>query len=265
MTFTLYDLIYFFIIYSVLGWCIEVSYHSVTKGIFVNRGFLNGPVCPIYGVGFTVVVICLTPLESNFFLLFVGSVLLTTLLEFITGFVLEKIFHEKWWDYSKEKFNIKGYVCLRFSLIWGAACALTMYFVQPLIIRFVHFIPYKAGITVIIISAAAFVSDITVTVAAIKNIYAQLRIMDEITMKLKKISDSIGEEISEKTIEMVRKTEKGRDEYEELRKKYQMLRNERTFVHKRLSKAFPHLKLEKKYHFSGKLKNDILSKIEKIK
>lgn len=265
MRYNLYDLMLFFIVYSFLGWCIEVIYHSVTKGIFVNRGFLNGPVCPIYGVGFTVVIICLTPLSSDFWLLFAGSVFLTTVLELVTGFILEKIFHEKWWDYSKEKFNLKGYVCLKFSLLWGVACALTMYFVQPMIFRLVCVVPYKAGMTVVIIAAAAFASDITVTVCAIKKICAQLRLMDEITQKLRRISDSIGEEISEKTIEMVQKTEKGRDEYEELKKKYQMLKSERTFVHKRLSMAFPHLELEKKYHFSNKLKNDIKMTIQKMK
>ena len=85
-----YELLWIFIIYAFIGWCTEVSYAAVNRGIFVNRGFLNGPYCPIYGCGVVIVVAVLTPLKENLFFLFVGSFLLTSILEYITGFVLEK-------------------------------------------------------------------------------------------------------------------------------------------------------------------------------
>ena len=113
-----YEVLWIFIIYAFIGWCAEVSYAAVNRGIFVNRGFLNGPYCPIYGCGVVIVVTVLMPLKDNLFLLFVGSVVLTSVLEYITGFLLEKVFHNKWWDYSNLPFNLHGYICLKFSIYW---------------------------------------------------------------------------------------------------------------------------------------------------
>ena len=87
--FTVYQLFWYFCIYSVLGWCTEVVFCTVNTGKWVNRGFLNGPVCPIYGFGVLIVLCVLTPLKDNFFILFAGAALLTSLLELFTGFVLE--------------------------------------------------------------------------------------------------------------------------------------------------------------------------------
>ena len=94
-----YELLWIFFVYALLGWCTEVSYAALVTGKFVNRGFLNGPVCPIYGFGAAIIFLCLEPLKQNLLLLFLGSVLLTSLLELAAGFVLEKLFHQRWWDY----------------------------------------------------------------------------------------------------------------------------------------------------------------------
>ena len=91
--YSIYELLWLFFIYAFFGWCIEVVFCGLNEGHFINRGFLNGPVCPIYGVGGVIVVLCLTPIKDNIFLLFVGSALLTSILELITGFALDKIFH----------------------------------------------------------------------------------------------------------------------------------------------------------------------------
>jgi uncharacterized membrane protein len=96
---TLYNAAWIFLVYAFLGWCTEVVFQAAIRGKFINRGFLNGPVCPIYGFGVLAVIGCLTPLKDNLAVLFFGSVVLTTVLEFITGFVLEKFFCDKWWDY----------------------------------------------------------------------------------------------------------------------------------------------------------------------
>lgn len=113
----LYEAVWIFLIYAFLGWCCEVAFAAVNKGKFVNRGFLNGPVCPIYGFGMLIVVLCLWSLRDKPFLLFLGSAALTTALEFVTGFVLERFFHDKWWDYSDMPFNVKGYICLKFTVL----------------------------------------------------------------------------------------------------------------------------------------------------
>ena len=117
-----YYLLLYFFTYGFLGWCTEVAYATTKQGKFVNRGFLNGPICPIYGVGVSVVIYFLTPLSGNLIFLYVTSTILVTVLEGLTGYFMDKIFHHKWWDYSNQPLNIGGYVCLIFSLVWGVAC-----------------------------------------------------------------------------------------------------------------------------------------------
>ena len=107
---TIYNIMWYFFIYAFLGWCTEVSFFAVKTGKFVNRGFLNGPVCPVYGFGLVIIIMALTPLKDNLLLLFVGSVVITSSLEFLTGWALEKIFHTRWWDYTNNKFNLHGYI-----------------------------------------------------------------------------------------------------------------------------------------------------------
>ena len=141
--FTLEETLWLFLIYAFLGWCTEVAFAAVTRGKFVNRGMANGPICPIYGFGVLAVLFCRQPFRGNFFLLFLGSVVVTSLLELVTGWALEKFFHDKWWDYSNEPFNIKGYICLEFSIIWGLACVLVVDVIHPMIRKLVDLIPVK--------------------------------------------------------------------------------------------------------------------------
>ena len=96
----IYYLMLYFFVYGFLGWCTEVAYATTKQRKFVNRGFLNGPICPIYGVGVTVVVYFLTPYKDNLILLYVLSTVLVTVLEGLTGYLMDKIFHHKWWDYT---------------------------------------------------------------------------------------------------------------------------------------------------------------------
>ena len=117
--FSLYQIFAYFLIYSCLGWCLEVIYAAVTTGKLINRGFLNGPVCPIYGFGMVIVLFALTPLSHNLLLLYLGGVILPSALELVGGWALYKLYHTRWWDYSDYPFNIGGYICLEFSLLWG--------------------------------------------------------------------------------------------------------------------------------------------------
>ena len=119
MDYSVYQLLGLFLVYSFLGWCVEVTFVAVTLGQVVNRGFLNGPVCPIYGVGMLGVLLLLEPISDNILLLFFGGMLLCTAVELVGGWILEKVFHTRWWDYTDQPFNLKGYVCLGFSLMWG--------------------------------------------------------------------------------------------------------------------------------------------------
>ena len=191
----LYYYVYYFLIYAFLGWCTEVAFAAIKTGQFINRGFLNGPVCPIYGAGVSAVAFCLAPVSDNVFLLIFGAMALTTLLEFITGYVLEKVYHTKWWDYSNRLFNIKGYICLEFSVIWGIACAVVIKFIHPIITTFVKALPYRVGVIVLIILSGVMIVDFIITVAGMRRIRTASHILDKISVELRELSDKLGEEI----------------------------------------------------------------------
>lgn len=235
---TFYETAWIFLIYAFLGWCTEVSYAAMESGKFVNRGFLNGPYCPIYGSGVLIVVAVLTPLKDNLLILFFGSFCLTSVLEFITGYILEKVFHNKWWDYSDLPFNIKGYVCLKFSVLWGLACSFIMLVLHPMIFGFIHLIPKMIGIVSLVLLASACLIDCIFTVSSILKFNQRLRIMAEVAEKLKAVSDEIGENIYEKTTEAMEKKET----YEKLSRRYRELAEKKIYGHERLMKAFPGMK-----------------------
>lgn len=221
MPVSFYEVIWIFLIYAFLGWCTEVAYAALDTGKFVNRGFLNGPICPIYGCGILVVVGILTPLKENLLILFVGSMLLTTVIEFITGFLLEKLFHNQWWDYSNEPFNLCGYICLKFSILWGLACTFVMEIIHPLIYKVIHIFPHIPGLIIMIILLVAFASDLGITVASILKFNKRLRLMNEIADKLKVISNEIGENIYENVTGAVEKKEELQEKLEESKENFQ--------------------------------------------
>ena len=101
-----YFFILYFFTYGFFGWCTEVAYAATQQRKFVNRGFLNGPICPVYGIGVGVVVQFLTPFENNLFLLYITSTIVVTVIEGLTGYLMDKLFHHKWWDYTNQPLNI---------------------------------------------------------------------------------------------------------------------------------------------------------------
>lgn len=268
-----YYLVSYFIIYSFFGWCLEVVYQAVEHGKFINRGFLNGPYCPIYGLGVIIVSGALDPIKQNIVILFVGSVILTSALELITGFLLEKIFHMHWWDYSGERFNIRGYICLKFSLLWGIACLIVVRLIHPAIEHFVEDIPHTFGLVFIFMFMIGFVSDMIVTLFAIIHINRRLVLLDGISAQMRKISDKTGEKLFD-AVENAKSykneteelTAAQRAKLEELRKKYKEILENKGTVMKRIEKAFPKLMLDRPRSFREQLielRNDINSKLNK--
>ena len=134
-----------FFIYAFLGWCGEVVYAAAIEKRFVNRGFLNGPVCPIYGLGVVLIAFFMRPFQGSLAALMIGSMILGSALEWAAGYLLEKIFRQKWWDYSNEPHNLNGYICLRFSVLWGFAGAVVVRFVVPATSHLVNLIPRPMG------------------------------------------------------------------------------------------------------------------------
>lgn len=202
-----YEFVWIFFIYAFLGWCSEVAYAALNTGKFVNRGFLNGPYCPIYGFGVVMVVAALTPLKESLIVLFIGSFFLTTTLEYATGLVLEKIFHNKWWDYSNLPFNLRGYVCLKFSILWGLACVFIMRILHPVIYKFIVTIPHLAGMVLLVIFSSGFGIDFCVTVSTILKFNKRLKLMNEMAQKMHLLSDEIGENIYEGVTSLKEKSE----------------------------------------------------------
>lgn len=211
-----YSILYFFV-YGFLGWCTEVIFAAFKQHRFVNRGFLNGPICPIYGVGVTLVIACLEAFQSNLLLLYISSVILVTVLEGVTGWAMDKLFHNKWWDYSKLPFNIGGYVCLLFSLIWGVACVFIVYFVHPLIHQVLSLIPHTAGIALIAILGIALLSDMIVTTSAIVKFNQYLELLKHITDELHTISNQIGAELYQNVMHVLDMQESSRQKLDDVK------------------------------------------------
>ena len=211
-----YSILYFFV-YGFLGWCTEVIFAAFKQHRFVNGGFLNGPICPIYGVGVTLVIACLEAFQSNLLLLYISSVILVTVLEGVTGWAMDKLFHNKWWDYSKLPFNIGGYVCLLFSLIWGVACVFIVYFVHPLIHQVLSLIPHTAGIALIAILGIALLSDMIVTTSAIVKFNQYLELLKHITDELHAISNQIGAELYQNVMHVLDMQESSRQKLDDVK------------------------------------------------
>ena len=253
----MYELLWIFLIYAFLGWCAEVVFAAVKTGQFVNRGFLLGPVCPIYGLGVSFVLLALSPLEGNLFLLFVGSVVITSALEFLVGWVAEKALHQRLWDYSDMPFNIKGYICLAFSLMWGIACILVVRVVHPLILSLIHWLPHILGIVLLAVFYALFAADLILTLAAALKLPKQMKAAEELEKRIRALSDNIGEglyhQVSKLDLEEKKESFSARKEARDA--KNELLRQElearleqyrRSFgqnrTYRRWTKAFPHLK-----------------------
>ena len=191
MTYSVYQLLGLFLIYSFLGWCVEVTFVAVTQGEVVNRGFLNGPVCPIYGVGMIGVLLILTPISDHVLLLFFGGMALCSAVELAGGWLLERVFDTRWWDYTDQPFNLGGYVCLGFSIMWGLAVTFAVRLIHPAILTMVDAIPHMLGIVLLILLYGLFAADLTVTLVAIIGIKRRIRELDRVAGALHTVGDAI--------------------------------------------------------------------------
>jgi len=131
----------YFITYSVLGWCLETVYCSVLEKRWVSRGFLFGPMCPIYGVGVLMMICWFQPLMDRPVLFYVTATVCMSAWEYLVGWFLETTTHIKYWDYSMYRFNLHGRICLWVCLMWGLLSFLVLYFVHPFISGWLDLIP----------------------------------------------------------------------------------------------------------------------------
>lgn len=245
---SLFQLSWFFIIYSFLGWTVEVSYQTIKLKKFINRGFLNGPWCPVYGFGMLSILLFLYDFHDNILLLFLGAFFLTSLLEFITGWALERIFNKKWWDYSDEPFNIKGYVALFFSLRWGLGVLLIIKIIHPLLHFLVGFLDNFLGHIFLVLILFSLAADLIVTVFEMLNIQKNFIALDEIADRIEHYSDEMGLNIFQKVSQAIETREDIRQYLENHSlalsahlKRYESLRSRRSYIQRRLESSYPSL------------------------
>lgn len=187
-----------FYIYSVIGYICEVIYCSILDKKFQNRGFLYGPYCPIYGCGAILILYILNRYDDTPILLFVMAALVCSFLEYFTSFLMEKLFNNKWWDYSNQKFNINGRICLKYSIMFGAMGVILTYLVNPVVIVLVNKIPQEFMIILASIFAILMLIDTAVS--------------SNVALKLKKKLRSIQQDVSNYMEEEYRKVKQKQQE-----------------------------------------------------
>ena len=188
--------IFYFIIYSFLGWCLESIYKTIIFRKPTNSGFLYGPLCPMYGIG-AVIMIMAGTLSNNILVIFLMSIVIFTIWEYLVAVVLEKLFKTKYWDYSDIKFNFQGRICLKNSIYWGILGVLLIFIIQPSIEKLVELIPNTILMYLDVILSIAIIVDVGFTLFRIMFIDKKIRqvfeISDAIKEKLAEIKETEGE------------------------------------------------------------------------
>ena len=153
----------FFFIYCFLGWVWESCYVSIKKREWINRGFLHGPMLPIYGSGAIIVLLCTIRVRDQVILIFLFGMTGATILEYVTGACMERLFRVRYWDYSHMPLNLKGYICLPVSLGWGAFSVLLVRVIHVPIENLVLQIPERIAEVVSVVCSSAFAVDFTLS------------------------------------------------------------------------------------------------------
>ena len=197
--FTIWRLMAYFIIFSILGYLVETLFGLVTKGVLESRkSFLYGPFCAIYGLGAVVVILGLQKFKKNNYTLFFGGILIGSIVEYAISAIGELIFHIKWWDYSGMPFNINGRICLAFSFFWGVLAIYLMGHLQPKIEKLLNKIPEKTFKIVTVVGVVVMLLDFIVTGFAlqifftrlVRNYNLELKDMDKYIVKGNQIYDN---------------------------------------------------------------------------
>ena len=216
---------------------------TVDTGKLVNRGFLNEPMCPIYGFGMSAVLAVLTLVQSSTLALFFGGMVLASVLELAGGWALKKLFHTTWWDYSDQPFNLGGYICLKFSLAWGVCIVAVMRGIQPLVHRLVQVLNSTPGRALAVVAGVALLCDIVVTVQALIRLDRDLGAISDVARLLRDGSDAVSERLGTAALRVDAQVDERRPAAEARLDiaRAEML-DRRNYVARRLMRAFPQMK-----------------------
>ena len=204
--------ILYFIIYSIIGWLIEVMSFLVQDKKFVNRGFLIGPICPIYGYGVILIILIIGTDKTDLLSMFLKSIFICSILEYSTSFIMEKLFKARWWDYSQRRFNINGRICLETMLPFGIGATIVLYFVHPLVIKLVNMLSYNPKLIIAMVLLVIYLVDNFISMAVMNKIKKQI--------KKQKADNTI-----------------------EIRKKVSTWMNENSYWYRHIKSAFPKFKI----------------------
>lgn len=196
------NIAYLFLFYSFLGWVIEVVYHVLCQGQIVNRGFLNGPFCPIYGLGMLAVLSLLNPVLNNLPLLFFAGMFLTTFIELLGGWLLEVLFGLRWWDYSKEPFNVHGYICLKFSVAWGLAVTTVVRLIHPFVSSLGKLLLSFHTKYLIFFFLFVLLVDLVATVVSVLHLKRELKALTKAGEDIHRISDAMTAVIGKRSMKL---------------------------------------------------------------
>ena len=194
MEYSFLEIIMYFITYSFLGWVMESIFRSICERKLINTGFLIGPFCPIYGVGAIIMLLFLKNFSNNILLLFVVSIIVLTIWEYLVGVLLEKLFHTKYWDYSNNKFNFQGRICLMNSLFWGILGVVFVKFIHSMIENLISKIDIRILAFVYSIIAIVMIVDMIVSIIKVKNIKVTLEKIEKLNAEIKEKLKEISEE-----------------------------------------------------------------------
>jgi uncharacterized membrane protein len=265
----IYIYIFYFIIYSFLGWVCETIYCSIIDKQYVNRGFLKGPICPIYGAGAFIAIILLAPFSENIIILFLSAMIFTSILEYSTGFLLETIFNLRWWDYSSYKFNIKGRVCLLNSILFGILSVVTIKIINPILVEIIKDISLSIIIGICNISIIYFLTDAAVTASKVLQLGGKLKEMSALFEEIREKSESykgiLQENLSRFDELIEQESEKvayAKEQISKLKVKLENVISKNKSVNRRIIKAFPNIKSLKYQNSLDRLKEEI-KKIKK--
>ena len=211
----MYELLWFFILYSLAGWALGTAAAAVREKKFVDIGFLFGPYCPSYGISALLFAVFLSELKNNLFFLFLGGTVLSFFVTIGTGFVLERIFHRKWWDYSRKRFQFGGYVTLPYTVLWGLIAVFCVSFANPLLTDLMHLIPRSIGELILIIAGIILGIDLIGTISGILTVRSRVKkasIVYRISEDLQNAADTLGEDLTGWTLKHLKKAYPNLDE-----------------------------------------------------
>lgn len=232
------DIFLYLIIYSFLGWCCECVYCSFGQGEWINRGFLTGPFCPIYGFGAVATLALLQFLPSSALAVFFGGMLITSTLEYITSWAMEKLFNARWWDYSQRPFNIHGRVCLLNSTLFGLLCLFLHFDLHPVIYKSVMLFSQDFKFGFLFAFFLYFIADLSLSIKSSLGINIRLKTLVELREQILVKYAELDAKLELSQLEEKLLTLNIRDE---LLEKLQKKQKDIGFFERRMMRSFPEM------------------------